>query len=590
MAQLIEIGGGGGVGSVLYREFVFDTTAIPGANVYNNWPALMAAIAALPDGEKPVITFMQSFTIPAGTWNMRLGTWQSVIFATGTVVVTIPDNATIDNLQGIQNGLYVVATPTTADGTTFTFSGTLVPGGPPTVFFVGLGAGLNNQGTKACIDLPNHPGGNYFVFASNLSSFIGPPLTAPFVRNVHPQNNIIASQISSGFYGSIPDGWVEGTAGALLYQNGVDSRTAVTPAWSGTTFPLDTVQSVLNPLSQKGARRSLIYTNGAIGVSETDTFSDWSKLYEVLTLLDAPVEVVFKQVGVPLHIPAGTWIMGERVSSWESANALGNDCQVYLDTGCIIQDLNFIGKNVTVIGNSNAPCLTWTPPVGGRGVVLGMDAGANLANLGTAPMIQWTEDVTNGNLIIGMLGGSSWADTGGPSAILDVTPAGAFSSVAAFFLIGGTVSSRTISGSNGPGSANVIAQLALGGFNTNQPGWAGTPLYDFNVYQPIQVYWQSIRTPTIGNPAGPPYHVLVGNEFVRIDPTGLAPQQMVLPDPKLVPMQTVLMKCVSGAPTQNILVSSDGGALVDGVALLTIPPSAYLFVRFTSDGTAWWVT
>lgn len=99
-----------------------------------------------------------------------------------------------------------------------------------------------------------------------------------------------------------------------------------------------------------------------------------------------------------------------------------------------------------------------------------------------------------------------------------------------------------------------------------------------------------IKTATIGNPVVPPYHVQVGTEFVRVDPTGAGPQSVVLPDPALFPAQTVLLKCVAGAPTQNILVSSNSGALVDGVVLLTIPPSPYLFLRFTSDGTAYWVT
>jgi hypothetical protein len=132
---------GTNLGASIVTDFTYKPSApVQTQNVFKTWPALMAAIAALPDGSVPSITFVESVTInttgmPVGGWNLRLATIKSLIPATGNTVVDVLDGVIFDNLLDIENGLQVQFNPTTAGsfnfhspigagiGSTTTFSG-----------------------------------------------------------------------------------------------------------------------------------------------------------------------------------------------------------------------------------------------------------------------------------------------------------------------------------------------------------------------------------------------------------------------------------------------------------------------------------
>lgn len=595
-------GGGGptppGTGGVGY-QFVFNPNAAqnPAINLYSSWIDLINAINPpnLPLTAPPSITFELvpgvPFIVPAGTWNMNGAELRSSNPATGQTVVSVPDGVTLDNVAKIDEGLVVVGAPT-VDGTTFTFS--YAAPGTVSVLSVGLGAAIINQtpNKSALILTPGPaPGPNptIFVLSSILAQYGSvAPSTGPFVRET-PGDVVIANVIAGSPAGQFPDEWIAGIVGSsLIYQLGLDAVAPKTTGYLGTIFPLNTVQDTTAPLAIKGALRQLIFTDVAPGPGDYDTFSIWDDLYAILKLLDLPVRIVFRQSdpNTPLHIPAGTWIMGEGVS-WASDGIVNGGAEVILDDQCVIQDLHVIEEGVAVVGNSTSPSLTFSGPfIPGNPIVMALGIASVLANFGASPLIQQSSADL---LIIGMLPTSNITNTGGGAPVIDITPSGAFVSTVFFYMVGGSIDSNTISGANAGGTATAGFQVTTDEsiVSLNQPAWTGLPLSTtaFTVQQRPRV---NIQTSPLAS--GSTYNVLNGSEFVRCAPTGLGDISVVLPDPTLEPDQTVLVKKTTADVIDNINVSAAGGSTIDGLAVYPLPLTPYSVLRFTSDGTNWWVT
>ena len=220
-------------------EFIYTDSGLPPVGpVYGIWSDLMAAVGALPNGALPIITFVQSCTIPAagmppGGWFQNLAVWRSYLPATGVVTVSVPDGVTIDMIGQITYGLVVEASPTTADGTSFTWSA-YAPGTTPWILIVGQGAALRNSGTKALVLSPGAMAQQYVVFAMFQSAINAvAPSTAEIIKG-QGTDVILGVQSQCGPYGGLPDGWVTGSAGCVLvYQNSVDSSHPIVPGWLG---------------------------------------------------------------------------------------------------------------------------------------------------------------------------------------------------------------------------------------------------------------------------------------------------------------------------------------------------------------------
>lgn len=214
-------------------DYVFWPSAPTQAGtVYKVWADLMAAIAALPEGTIPSITFRESFTIPSAGmpidgWDMRLGEWWSPIIATGVTVVTIPDGVIIKNLVEVNNGLLVEAQPTTADGV---FTNDLLGG--LHIIIESLGSKICNTGTKALINA----NGQVVWARNNSTNDIPPASTGPLVK-MNVADTIMAIMFGESPYTKWEDEcFIGGVTGSqLLFIHGVHFTAPTTTGWTGET-------------------------------------------------------------------------------------------------------------------------------------------------------------------------------------------------------------------------------------------------------------------------------------------------------------------------------------------------------------------
>jgi hypothetical protein len=217
---------------------------------------------------------------------MNFAELRSYTPATGTVTLTIPDGVKLDMLSRVFDSLVVTCAPTT-DGV-FEWS-LFAPGTTPRVLSIGLGAALQNLTLNGSALILSPGGGTFVVLASILAQYgSGFPSTGPFVLTVVGDGVIANVAGQGGLAGKLPDGWVVGPVGSsLVYQMAVDAAVPKTPGFLGAlAIPLPNTQSTTNPLAIKGALRSLIFTDGVPDPWDTDTFTVWADLYEVLLTLD----------------------------------------------------------------------------------------------------------------------------------------------------------------------------------------------------------------------------------------------------------------------------------------------------------------
>lgn len=601
------VGGGGG--------WSFVMNALPGAvpdpsmNAYTpaTFNDFMTAIDALPVGVTPQVQFLGNFTFPMqgpsrpSGWNFRLGSWSSPILATGACSVTIPEGVKINSLSFINNGLLVTANPTATTPFNWDYYDSLTPGSI-WVLGVGLGACLRNGGTIPLIQGPGT--GKYIVMATQAPSFFAvPPSTAPFV-NADAPDLVIEAQTFSGFYGSLPDGWLTGSA-IRIRQRGLDTRPAVVTATGPVVF---NAQSILNPHAMSGARKTIIYTNKPIDPTETDRFDDFEAFYVVYSELSGPIDIELDQdpAGPALEIPAkagGGFFQMKPGTRWTSGAGNGQPCQVSLEPGAEVRDLSWIGDNVAVVGNGGQ--LTWTAPVpGGNPKVLILNGfGAVMASQSGGPLIDWGYDLSvGGPLIVAITKASSITKGGGGGPIINITPTGAWTSGVIVYNIDGTFDESVLSGSDGPGTAMFGSIVGPGAQHSlKQPAWTSATPLD-SAYQSIARPRFNIQTAPI-TAVGPYIMGDVtgifsftngenGSEFVRVDPSANI-VKIQLPDPASCVGQTVLIKQVGAAPAFNVEVTALSGN-VERVVTYVIAPADWAAmqdkIKFTPDGTDWWIS
>lgn len=589
-------GGGGGTGGAGY-DFLFDPAAVqnPAINLYSVWLDLITAINApnLPSGAPPVVTIGSNFVVPLAAmpvtgWPMNLAKLRAVSPVTGLTTLTIPAGVKLDMLEAIEHGLVVTAAPT-VDGV-FEWS-LYAPGTVPRVLSVGLGAALQNLTPNASALILSPGAGTYVVLSSILAQYGSiPPSTGPFVRTV--VGDVVIGNVSAqgGSSGKLPDGWLVGPVGSfLVYQMEVDAVAPATPGFLGVlAIPLTATQATTNPLAIKGAARTLIFTNEAITLYEVDTYASWVELYAVWTLLDAPKAIGIKpEIGTQLHVPAGTWDI-EGASIYNVRGLSQPTCELVLDDGAVLHDLSELGETVTLIGQSTTPSLTFSPADPANGIrILKLNIGSGIRNDGPSVMVAWDKDSTTDVLIFGLISGNFISSA---VPIVDVTPAGAFSSIVGIAAYEGAFfGSNVISGANAGGAAVIAFLVQQGRFDLlGQAGWAGAPLAAWQTFQVQSFPRVNIQTDAVVAGA---YFVLNGSEFVRVAPDGsLTPIAITLPDPTGFPDETVLVKKTNAEIATAITVVAAGGSTIDGVLSYPLPATPYSMLRFVSDGANWWAT
>ena len=203
-------------------------TQNPAANVYSSWSDMFAAIALQPVGVTPIIWIMENATVPAGTWNMALGTLKSPVYVTGAITLLCPAGVTLDNLASIENGLVVEMSPTVA-GSALTFSA----GIGAEVLLVGLAAALRNTGTAPLWVTPGT--GTTVVLGINgvpWNAFSPPAITAPIIQGTAGDTIILSSALSLT---QMPADWIAGT-GTLVLSLPTNEEPVTLSGWLGTTI------------------------------------------------------------------------------------------------------------------------------------------------------------------------------------------------------------------------------------------------------------------------------------------------------------------------------------------------------------------
>jgi hypothetical protein len=248
--------------------FFYPSAALEVGNVYKSWPNMLAAIAALPDGAIPKIIFRENFTIPTlgmpvGGWDIRLGSWESIIIATGAITITIPDGVIIKNLLEVGNGLLVDCQPTTADGM---FVNTLLGG--LTIIIEALGAKIANTGTKALVNAS----AQVVWVRNNSTNNVPPSSTGPLVK-MNTADMILAIQFGESPNTIWENDWaIGGIAGSgIIYVHGVHFELPILTSWGGNP-PFE-----LNESKAKNLIYDDTLQSPSSGSSTTQGVIDWLK-------------------------------------------------------------------------------------------------------------------------------------------------------------------------------------------------------------------------------------------------------------------------------------------------------------------------
>lgn len=327
--------GGGATTQSAYR-FLFDEGVPQSGNVYGDFSQLMAVIASLPDRSLPEVIFVKDATIPlagmpAGGWDMKMGTWSSYTTATGVVKVTIPDGVSIDNLADISNGLLVECAPTSDYGV-FKFSESA---GLPWVFIVSFGAALRNA-TPSNNALIVPTAADFVVLATALASFAAvAPSTGPLVRGAG--GTIIGSQNETGVYGWLPNDWVDGV-GTLIYQNSAGANEPTLSAWAGAVFSFDAPAS-----------RTVIFRPGAM--TNGNVYGTWQEAVKAVERADGASSLFVDDSSGPAV--ADVDLNGHGLLCIYSANPLLPVTLTIAD-GTVLSNIRKIGGSLVVFAEPSA--------------------------------------------------------------------------------------------------------------------------------------------------------------------------------------------------------------------------------------------
>lgn len=281
------------------------------APVFNDWEDLCVAIAALPFGVAPSVTFTENFTIPSAGmpgsgWDQKLGIWKSPITATGVVQVVVPDGVFIRNLVSIDVGLQVEFQPTTADGP---LRYDITPG--LNLLMVGLGGKLVNTGSKALI-LSSGTGDTSVIALNGATQIVAPFDTAPWLK-VQGTDGVIAINFVGSYFSQFPDEWLTGgSAGSLLIYNiGITFIEPVLSSWTGDPAV------IINGSAARNLLFNDAYQTPTSGAGNIQSVIDWLKQHVfkivstvtadyTVTAFDKLVKVDATAGDVVITLPLGT--------------------------------------------------------------------------------------------------------------------------------------------------------------------------------------------------------------------------------------------------------------------------------------------
>lgn len=259
------------------RFLVYDPGGVAGGNVFTDWATMCAAIAALPVGEQPIVSFVPGAPIviplvgmPPSGWDLRGGAFVSSYSPTGAVTVEVPDGVRLDNLFRIDNGLVL---KTNNSGPAGVLNYSLIPLGGAWVFVIGGGCFIDT--TTAAGPLLRSPGGGTTCVISLGGASQGAPFTpdlgGPLLELTATDGGVIAQIQTLGGLKPAPSPppVVGGATGSLLV---ILDATGTTPnEWAaGYLGPAPTVFYTSRALTGPTANRPT-FANLQIGTAYFDT-------------------------------------------------------------------------------------------------------------------------------------------------------------------------------------------------------------------------------------------------------------------------------------------------------------------------------
>ena len=198
-------------------------TQDPTTNVYSVWADMLAAIALQPSGVAPTITVVGIAMVTPGVWDLRGGTLRASALLPGVSGLTVPADATLDNLATVTDGLILELQPSSSPSLTFSATPTIQ------TLFVGLAACVYNSGSAPAWVTPG--GGATIVLASQSAAWdVAGPLSAPIIQGTAGDNILCIAPVSLA---PIPANWISGS-GSLSYQLAVNADTPALAGWLGS--------------------------------------------------------------------------------------------------------------------------------------------------------------------------------------------------------------------------------------------------------------------------------------------------------------------------------------------------------------------
>lgn len=346
-------------------------------------------------------------------------------------------------------------------------------------------------------------------------------------------------------------------------------------------------------LSAGGAEQSLTYTD-VPGAHGPGVFTSWTELYAAYQQLEGPVTIRFVPAGPSMTIPdVGVYNFAR--GDIFSGTSVGQNMELFLADGVVLRNVYAYVNSILLRTQCTlAPALEWDGlPPGFQATIVVFQTGSGIRNDGTFPAIVWDKDFTvDGVFALAGIQRSSF-DTG-LAPILDVTPAGAFNSLALLFMSGAsTWQDGTLTGSPG---ALLITPINDPGsqVSTLQPGWLGTSVlgspsvFQSRVNSAVRFSESDFVLAQGPYTAGKYPASFDGDEYVRVAPDGtLIPCDVALPFASTAPGIVITVKRVNPDVLTAVNVLAALGDLIDGAPTSAVPLTPFAYRRFVCDGFAW---
>lgn len=371
-------------------NFVWKPGAVQQGNVYNNWPDLAAAIAALP-GQKTVTvdTSLGAAHVTTGNWPFILDTK----FVAG-------------------GGTGVIAAITIDDGAHFTYASSSEQ--EPRLSFDGINVGVANT-AAAVISLTTQALELFFDNASALivtgsKAFVSMAGTSELVCWVK-NNSIVSTGSADPFVvtGGTPVLDFIAVTGAILQQSIIAATGgAGTVAWlldASAQTQASTAQSIAPVVTVFDPQETFVLQPGG-GSADKNVFGDWTSMYLALAMSPhQPRTVLIDDNFAPAHMVSGTWELDNvtLLVNFGSAGAgvliVDNGAHISSDTHTLT-----IADGLIVRGDAAIASTVWAPAGGGLFTQLIFRNAGALQNSSATPFITVTDNnfsITGFDTIVG---------------------------------------------------------------------------------------------------------------------------------------------------------------------------------------------